>query len=71
MLGIWGMEIAKGIGKIFLNPLFYWSILFLFLISWRRIAKERRQFGTKIFPLLSECRGTLHVSFIFSIIISL
>lgn len=71
MLGIWVMEVGKGIGKIFLNPLFYWSILFLFLISWRRIIEERRQFGTKIFPLFSECRGTLHVSLIFSIIISL
>ena len=71
MLGIWLMEILTGIGKLFLNPLFYWIIVLLALMGWRRIKKERRQFGTKIYPFFTECQGTMFISIVFSIIISL
>src|SRR5690625_7924594 len=60
----------KGFGKLFLNPLFYWSLILLLLTSYRRIKKERRYFGSKIFPFFSEIRETWVVSVIFSIIIS-
>lgn len=71
MLGMWLVEIISGIGKIFLNPLFYWMILLLFMMGWRRITRERRQFGTKIYPIFTECSGTLFISVVFSIMISL
>lgn len=70
MLGIGMLEALKGIGKIFLNPLLYWIIILLFIISWRRIRKERRQFGTKVYPLLTELKGTLWVTIIFGILLS-
>src|SRR5690625_7925032 len=60
----------KGFGKLFLNPLFYWTLILLLLTSYRRIKKEKRYFGAKIFPFFSEIRETGVVSVIFSIIIS-
>src|SRR5690625_4028471 len=71
MLGIWLMELLTGIGKLFLNPLLYWIVFLLALMGWRRIKKERRQFGTKIYPLFKESQGTMVISAVFSIIISL
>lgn len=71
MLGVWIIEILKGIGTMFLQPLFYWMIILLFLMGYRRIKQERRHFGTKIFSLFSETQGTLILSIIFSIIMSL
>lgn len=70
MLGIGVLEVLKGIGKMFLNPLFYWVILLVLIMGWRRIKKERRQFGTKVFPLLTELKGTLSITIIFSILLS-
>lgn len=67
----WLIEIAKGIGKIFLNPLLYWSFLFVFLVGYKRIKKERVNFGIKVFDIFSEWKGTWMVSLIFGIIISL
>jgi len=70
LLQILFIELMKGFGKLFLNPLFYWSLILLLLTSYRRIKKERRYFGSKIFPFFSEIRETWVVSVIFSIIIS-
>src|SRR5699024_1859404 len=71
MLGIWIIDILKGLGMMFIQPLFYWIIFLLFIMGWRRIKQERRQFGRKIFTLFSETHGTLVLSIIFSIILSL
>lgn len=65
------MELLTGIGKLFLNPLLYWIVFLLAFMGWRRIKKERRQFGTKIYPLFKECQGTIFISIVFSIIVSL
>lgn len=71
MLEIWLIEIAKGIGKIFLNPLLYWALILFILTGNKRIKKERYNFGTKIFHLFAERRNTLFISIISSITISL
>lgn len=71
MLGVWIIDILKGFGKMFLQPLFYWAVFFLFIMGWRRVKQERRQFGRKIFSLFSEVHGTLVLSIVFSIILSL
>ena len=68
---MWLMELMKGFGKLFLNPLFYWTLCLIVLTSYRRIKKERIYFGSKIYPYFSEIRNTWVVSVIFSIIISI
>lgn len=52
------IEIGKAIGRLFLNPLLYWSIILLIISGSRRIGRERRQFGFKIFPIVYEVKNT-------------
>ncbi|WP_240510111.1 PDZ domain-containing protein [Virgibacillus profundi] len=67
----WFMEIAKGIGKLFLNPLIYWFILLMLFAGYRRIKRERMNFGVKVFDVFSEGKHMWSVSIISGIVISL
>ncbi|WP_245827524.1 PDZ domain-containing protein [Paenisporosarcina indica] len=42
------IEIVKGIGKLFINPLFYVAIAFAILLGYVRVKRERRFFRTRI-----------------------
>ncbi|MHA6252335.1 PDZ domain-containing protein [Oceanobacillus sp. CAU 1775] len=70
MVEDWLLEVGKGVGRLFLNPLFYWGIFILFLVGYRRIKQERYHFGRKIFGLFSEIRHTLLPSLIFGLLFS-
>ncbi|MEI3607451.1 PDZ domain-containing protein [Pseudogracilibacillus sp. SE30717A] len=70
MLEIWLIEAVKGIGRFFSNPLLYWTFLLFILTGYRRIRRERFQFGTKLYSLFAEGRRTFTISFLFSIILS-
>ncbi|WP_026908995.1 PDZ domain-containing protein [Paucisalibacillus globulus] len=71
MLQDWLIEVAKGIGKLFLNPLFYWAIIFIILVGIKRIKLERKYFGTKVFDVLSEWKDTWGFSVIIGIFYSI
>ncbi|KGP73585.1 PDZ domain-containing protein [Pontibacillus yanchengensis] len=66
----WLLEMAKGLGRLFLHPLFYWAICLTFLASVARIKRERRDFGIKIFNIFSEWKGTWGTSLIAGVCIS-
>ncbi|WP_053218594.1 PDZ domain-containing protein [Virgibacillus senegalensis] len=66
----WLIELAKGVGRLFLNPLLYWSVILLLLASTRRIKQERTQFGLKVFDAFSEAKHTWSVSMIGGILLS-
>ncbi|SDK04472.1 PDZ domain-containing protein [Sediminibacillus albus] len=66
----WLIELAKGIGKFFVNPLLYWSVILVLLSSINRIKKERMQFGAKIFDAFTEAKNTWQVSLIAGIVLS-
>lgn len=51
---LWLEEIGKGVLKLFLNPLFYWSFVLAYLVGRKRIKRERTQFVVKVFDLFSE-----------------
>ena len=71
LIEAWLIEIAKGIGKFFLNPLLYWTAFLLFFAGYRRVKKERADFGFKIFDIFTEWKGTWLISLITGIILSL
>lgn len=71
MLETWLFELLKGIGKIFLQPLLYWIIILYIITSYRRIKRERLQFGSKVFDMFAEAKNTLGISLVFSIIVSI
>jgi len=71
VLETWGMELIKGIGRAFLNPILYWWILLIVLAGWKRIREERNLFGIKIFDVFSEWKKTGLISVIYGLFISL
>lgn len=70
LLELWGIELIKGIGKLFINPLFYWGLILILFIGFSRIKHERKQFGIKLYSLFSEMKNTWVISIVFSIILS-
>lgn len=58
----WLFEIVKGIGRFFLNPLVYWSILLVIFAGYKRIKQERLHFGVKVYDIFSEWKNTGFVS---------
>lgn len=71
MLEVWLVEIAKGIGKLFLNPMFYWALFLVFIVGYARIKRERFQFGTKVFDLFTEWKGTFKFALLGFFILSI
>lgn len=71
LLEIWLIELLKAIGKLFLNPLLYWTFLLVWVASSKRIHHERMNFGTKIFNRFSEFKGTWGISLIIGLVVSL
>lgn len=71
MLETWLFELLKGIGRLFLHPLLYWTVLLLILTSYKRIKRERYDFGSKIFDMFTESKNTFTFSILFSVIVSL
>ncbi|CQR46455.1 Cell division topological determinant MinJ [Paraliobacillus sp. PM-2] len=67
-MDVWLMEIAKGIGRFFFNPLFYCFFIIILFTSLKRIKKERKMFGSKIFDVFDEVRYTWKSSLLFSLI---
>ncbi|HEY4602093.1 MAG TPA: PDZ domain-containing protein [Cerasibacillus sp.] len=71
MVELWLIEILKAIGKMFLNPLFYWAFILIVFTGYFRIKGERMDFGSKIFNLFSEWKQTWVLSIGFGIFLSL
>ncbi|WP_244513421.1 PDZ domain-containing protein [Oceanobacillus limi] len=65
------IEVVKGIGRVFLNPLLYWVFLLMTLVGYRRIKRDRLNFGVKVFNLFSEWKDTWLASMLFGLFISL
>lgn len=71
MLEQWLFEIIQGIGRMFYNPLLYWAILLLIITGFRRIKRERHDFGTKLYGVFSEIRYTWLTTLVFGLLISM
>lgn len=66
----WLVESAKGIGRLFLTPLLYWSVLLVLLAGAKRIKSERLDFGIKIYDLFSEWKHTLLTAVLIGLVLS-
>lgn len=67
----WLIELGNGVGRFFLNPLLYWTIILSILIGYKRIKAERQQFGLKIFDVFSEWKNTWLISLTFGFVLSI
>ncbi|MFD1849007.1 S1C family serine protease [Oceanobacillus bengalensis] len=70
MIEQWLVEVGKGIGRLFLNPLVYWAIFLVLFAGLKRIKKERQDFGSKVFDIFSEWKHTWGISLIAGLLIS-
>lgn len=70
MMESWLIEFLKGVGRLFINPLFYWSLILVLLVGYRRIRQERLNFGSRVFDVFSEWKHTWGVALISGLIIS-
>src|SRR5690625_420548 len=71
MVESWLFELMKGIGRVFLNTLLYWSFLLILFVGYKRIQRERNNFGVKIFDVFSEWKNTWMISILTGLFISL
>ena len=65
-----GIELLKGIGKFFINPLLYVAILFAIVLGYVRVKRERRFFRTRILWGWTETKRMLQDSWIYALILS-
>ncbi|TRM13133.1 PDZ domain-containing protein [Lentibacillus cibarius] len=70
MVETWLTELWRGIGRFFVNPLVYWTVILIVFAGVRRIRKERKDFGLKLFDLFAEWRNTWLTSVGFSLLLS-
>lgn len=63
-------ESSKGIGRVFLNMLLYWSLILVFVAGYERVKRDRANFGFKVFDVFTEWKGTWLVSIFFGLVIS-
>lgn len=65
------IELLKAIGWFFVNPLFYWFFILIYISSTKRVEKERLTFGYKVFPTLDEWYGLKRIGLIVSVILGI
>ncbi|MFS0645705.1 PDZ domain-containing protein [Siminovitchia sp. 179-K 8D1 HS] len=56
MAQIWLLEIAKAIGKFFIHPVFYFSIILALAAGFWRVKRERNDFHVRVHGLLHELK---------------
>ncbi|GGA18253.1 PDZ domain-containing protein [Psychrobacillus lasiicapitis] len=64
------IELGKGIGRFFLHPAVYITILFSVLIGYYRVKRERRQLRTRILWGWTEAKRLLLDGYLWAIILS-
>lgn len=65
-----GLELLKGIGKLFLNPLVYITVVFAVLLGYVRVKRERRSFRTRILWGWTEAKRLVADTWLFALILS-
>ncbi|MFC0091373.1 hypothetical protein ACFFJI_10750 [Allobacillus sp. GCM10007491] len=66
----WLVEIGLGILRVTWQPLLYAAIIFTFWTGYKRIEKERKQFGHRIFEMTAEWKGTWLTGLLFGLLLS-
>lgn len=67
----WLVEIGLGILRVTWQPLLYAAIIFAFWTGYKRIEKERKQFGHRIFEITAEWKKTWLTGLLFGLLLSI
>lgn len=67
----WIMEMFRGVGKLFIHPLFYYSFLLALLVGYRRVKRERKDFKIRIESGYFELKNLLPLGLLIGIVLSI
>ncbi|MFK4997229.1 hypothetical protein ACI2OX_05365 [Bacillus sp. N9] len=70
MESMWSIELVKGMGRLFLHPVFYFSFILALSAGYLRVKRERRDFHIRVNHLTYEIRHLLSVGIFTGIILS-
>ena len=70
MVQTWLIELLKGIGKLFLNPVFYYSFFLAAVLGVSRVKRERKNFHIRAYDAYFELRQLLPLGMKAGIILS-
>ncbi|MDN4492266.1 PDZ domain-containing protein [Ureibacillus aquaedulcis] len=65
------IEVARGVGRLFMNPIFYIAIIMAIYLGYRRVKRERKFFHIRILWGWSETIGLLKEGLLISLCISI
>lgn len=71
MVQLWLMELAKGVGRLFLNPVLYFSILLVLFAGFIRIKRERADFNVRVHDQFHELKHLLPSGLLAGMILSI
>ncbi|HZG70140.1 MAG TPA: PDZ domain-containing protein [Chondromyces sp.] len=66
----WLLQVLAGFGKLFLHPLFYFSILLAFVAGMERVRRERKDFQVRIYDIYHELRYIVPAGLIVGLAVS-
>lgn len=67
---VWLLELLKGIGKFFLNPVFYYLISLAGLLGVRRVKRERKNFHIRAFNAYFELKQLFPLGLLVGLVLS-
>jgi len=68
---LWLLEIAKAIGRFFMNPVLYFSIILVLVAGFMRIKRERSDFNVRIHDPFHELKHLLPAGLLTGLILSI
>ncbi|WP_071393581.1 PDZ domain-containing protein [Bacillus tuaregi] len=66
----WGIELLKGVERLFLHPLFYYLLVVAAMLGISRVKRERKQFHVRVKNAYYELRQLLPLGFILGLSLS-
>ena len=64
------LELLQGIGRLFINPLFYIALMFAILLGYNRVKRERKFFHIRVVNGWSELKNSLTGGLVASLLLS-
>lgn len=68
---LWLLEIAKAIGRFFMNPVFYFSIILVLTAGFMRVKRERSDFNVRVHNGFHELKHLLPAGLLTGMMISI
>lgn len=68
---LWLIELLKGTGKLFANPVFYYLIFLSGFLGVSRVKRERKNFHTRTFDAYFELRQLIPLGLILGLVLSI